>query len=533
MDVEAREVDPLLPSPDLQRRTGRFSSVPNFTCIEIALLLNVFLSGFDATVTASTYTTIGNEFGTARFASWITTSYLITSTAFQPLYGSLSDIVGRRVCVFFALSFFLVGCFGCSVAPTFLFANIMRGITGIGGGGLLTLATIIHSDIIYPEKRGLFQAFQNLTLGFGSICGASLGGYISSLVGWRFCFLLQCPLTLFSILAAYSYINNQLGFQELHISKLLTKVDLRGAALILLAISSQLLVLTLGGNELEWTDYRLIGLGFLSLLLTLVFVDAENRTTAVPIIRLLDYKDLFSILQLAINFLIGLAAYAYLFTLPLLFQLEFGDTASAAGFRLILPALSTPIGGLLAGVLMERYKLLRSLAISGIFIMLVGNLLILTVTDSTSKWLLNLLLMPANMGQGLAYPSSLFTFIYAFGLEHQASSTATVYVLRSIGGVWGVTGSSLIILKLTRARITRHLKDYGLKHREVKTIVKRISQSIASIQELPPDVKALVLKDYVSAIKVSQFCTAACCFLACALFCLAQFGKRKPQMPHA
>ena len=79
----------------------------------------------------------------------------------------------------------------------------MRGITGIGGGGLLTLATIIHSDIIYPEKRGLFQAFQNLTLGFGSICGASLGGYISSIVGWRFCFLLQCPLTAFSILVAY------------------------------------------------------------------------------------------------------------------------------------------------------------------------------------------------------------------------------------------------------------------------------------------------------------------------------------------
>ena len=125
MDIEAREVDPLIPNSDTHRRTGKFSSAPNFTCIEIALLLNVFLSGFDATVTASTYTTIGNEFGTARFASWITTSYLITSTAFQPLYGSLSDVVGRRVCVFFALSFFLVGCFGCSVAPTFLFLYIL------------------------------------------------------------------------------------------------------------------------------------------------------------------------------------------------------------------------------------------------------------------------------------------------------------------------------------------------------------------------------------------------------------------------
>lgn len=529
MDIEAHETSPLIATR--QSRAGFFSLVPNFTFIEISLLINVFLSGFDATVTASTYTSIGNEFEKARFASWVTTSYLITSTAFQPLYGSVSDVVGRRACVFFALSFFLVGCLGCSLAPSFIFLNVMRGVTGIGGGGLLTLATIIHSDIIYPEKRGLFQAFQNLTLGFGSICGASLGGYLSSLVGWRFCFFLQCPITILTFFVAANYIDNQVGHQELHIRQLVNKVDFKGAGLILIAISSQLLVLTLGGNELAWTDHRLILLGIFAILVTAAFIHAENTTTAVPIIRLLDYKDLYSILQLAINFLIGLAAFAYLFTLPLLFQLEFGDDASAAGFRLMIPACATPIGGLFAGILMERLRLLRSLAITGIFIMTLGNLLILTVTSTTKKWVLNFLLMPANLGQGLAYPSSLFSFVFAFDSEHQASSTATVYVLRSIGGVWGVSGSSLIILKLFRARISKHLQEHGLNNHETKRVVKSISKSIAYIRDLPQDVKALVLRDYIFAIKVSQLVTALCCLTACALFVLAQFGKRKPQMP--
>lgn len=104
-----------------------------------AIMSNVFLSGFDGTVTASTYAVISSEFNAANTASWVTTSYLITSTAFQPLYGRLSDIFGRRLCFFVATVTFMVGCLGCAIAPDVLFLNVMRALTGIGGGGLMTM----------------------------------------------------------------------------------------------------------------------------------------------------------------------------------------------------------------------------------------------------------------------------------------------------------------------------------------------------------------------------------------------------------
>ena len=63
-----------------------------------AIFANVLLSGFDSTVTASTYAVISSDFNATNTASWLTTSYLITSTAFQPLYGRFSDILGRRLC---------------------------------------------------------------------------------------------------------------------------------------------------------------------------------------------------------------------------------------------------------------------------------------------------------------------------------------------------------------------------------------------------------------------------------------------------
>jgi len=90
-------------------------------------------------VTASTYASISSEFRASEMASWITTAYLLTSTAMQPLYGRFSDIFGRRICLIFATVCFATGCIGCAAATDMVFLALMRGLTGIGGGGLMTM----------------------------------------------------------------------------------------------------------------------------------------------------------------------------------------------------------------------------------------------------------------------------------------------------------------------------------------------------------------------------------------------------------
>lgn len=112
---------------------------PGFWWIEAALWANVFLSGFDGTITASTYAAISSSFDAANKASWLTTSYLITSTAFQPLYGRFSDLFGRRVCFFVSTTTFMLGCLGCAAARSMTELNMMRALSGFGGGGLITM----------------------------------------------------------------------------------------------------------------------------------------------------------------------------------------------------------------------------------------------------------------------------------------------------------------------------------------------------------------------------------------------------------
>lgn len=224
--------------------------------IELAIMANVFLYGLDSTITTATYGVISSEFNSANTASWLTTSYLVTSTAFQPLYGRVSDIFGRRLCFFISTITFALGCLGCGIASDVIFVNSMRALTGFGGGGLMTMATIINSDMIPFRKRGMYQALQNGIYGFGAIAGASFGGSIADHIGWRWCFLLQVPVSVLALGAGYFVVKNQAssfangeGF-----SVVWKKVDVSGSLLLVLAVSVQLVGLSLGGNELPWSS---------------------------------------------------------------------------------------------------------------------------------------------------------------------------------------------------------------------------------------------------------------------------------------
>ncbi len=136
LPAAAREDQPLLaaaPSEDA------WTPPRGFLWIQVAIMSNVFLYGFDGTITAATYAVISSEFDAANTASWLTTSYLVTSTAFQPLYGRVSDIFGRRICFFISSVTFALGCLGCAVARDIVLLNCMRALTGFGGGGLMTM----------------------------------------------------------------------------------------------------------------------------------------------------------------------------------------------------------------------------------------------------------------------------------------------------------------------------------------------------------------------------------------------------------
>ncbi|KIX97486.1 uncharacterized protein Z520_06938 [Fonsecaea multimorphosa CBS 102226] len=515
--AESDESTPLLAGSagTKSRDEEKWKPGPGFVWIEIAIFSNVFLSGFDGTITASTYAVIGSEFNAANTISWLTTSYLITSTAFQPLYGRFSDILGRRTCFFTATITFLLGCLGCGFAPDIITLNLMRALTGLGGGGLMTMATIINSDMIPFQERGMYQACQNVLHGFGSICGASLGGLIADHIGWRWCFLLQVPASTFAFVVGHFVIkkneSRKLVADEEQSSdsgKLASKwdqIDLSGAILLVLGLSTQLGAMTMGGNNYPWSDVRVIVAMILSVILIVIFVVVELRTKAVPVMPMSMLHGTLAMSNQISNVCVGMAAYSFLFISPLFFQVVLRDNPSEAGMRLVIPSLATPAGGLLSGIVMSRWGRLSELVRAGCFIMMLGNGLVASLQYQDASWKYIVYLFPANFGQGICYPAILFTFLAAFDHSYQAVSTSTVYLFRSMGTVWGVAASSTLLQNILAQQLPSALE--GVTNKD--DLIDQIRHSVAVLDRLPPDVQSAARHVYYRALKYAYMANTA------------------------
>lgn len=281
----------------------------------------------------------------------------------------------------------------------------------------------------------MYQAVQNVLHGFGSICGASLGGAIADTIGWRWCFLLQVPVSLLALGVGYLAIKNQetrgSDFDSKLHNSIWNMVDMSGAILLILSLSTQLVGLSLGGNELSWDNIWVILCLVGSVVLLGAFLGIEKTTTAMPVLPLRMLHGLRPLATQIANFCVGLSAYAvsisyrvsdvgladplqFLFMIPLYFQVVLLDSASTAGARLVIPSLATPIGGLFAGVVMSRWGKLAIIVRLGACLMVFGNVLVMSLQFHDAMWKYFLYLIPANLGQGMVYPGILFTALASF-----------------------------------------------------------------------------------------------------------------------
>ncbi|CVK90629.1 major facilitator family transporter fnx1 [Fusarium globosum] len=519
--LEPREDQPLLQAPD----EDSWKPPRGFVWIQLAIMSNVFLYGLDSTITAATYAVISSEFDAANTASWLTTSYLVTSTAFQPLYGRVSDIFGRRLCFFISTITFAFGCLGCGVANNIIFLNVMRALTGFGGGGLMTMATIVNSDMIPFRKRGMYQALQNGIYGFGAISGASFGGSIADHIGWRWCFLFQVPVSIMALIIGALVVSDQSGGFSLDgsLGTVWHRVDFSGSLLLVVAISVQLVGLSLGGNELPWGSPWVIGALIGSVFLFGLFLVVEEKTSAIPVIPLRLLQGRLPIATQCANVCAGMAAYGYLFMLPLFFQVVLLDSATTAGARLAIPSLATPIGGLIAGVVMSRWGKLLALVRTGALLMVVGNGLVTLLQFQDSKWKYFVYVFPANLGQGIIYPGILFTSLASFDHADHAVTASTVYLIRSLGTVWGVSVTSAIVQTTLSVRLPDALSDVADKWR----VIEQIRHSVDYIRQLPPDVQLRARLVYYDGLRYAFGASTAVALLGlCAALIASGTGLR-------
>jgi predicted MFS family arabinose efflux permease len=120
----------------------------------IPLLLAVFCLGIDMYVVAALIPTIATELDEQVAAlGLLVSAYALPNALLAPVFGPLSDRLGRRLALLGGMGFFAVTVAGSAIAPNLLILALMRVLNGLGAAVVMPAAFAYAGDLPTATQR--------------------------------------------------------------------------------------------------------------------------------------------------------------------------------------------------------------------------------------------------------------------------------------------------------------------------------------------------------------------------------------------
>ncbi len=413
--------------------------------IIMSLMLTMFLAALEQTIVATALPTLGRQFGDVSNLSWVITAYLLAATAVAPVFGTLSDIYGRRVMVIISLALFMAGSVLCAVAWSLPILILARGLQGIGGGGIMPVVQTVISDVVSPRERGQYQAYFSGVWVAGGILGPVLGGFFAEHLHWSMIFWINIPL---GVAALVLLLPNMKKLPVFHRRR---KVDWLGGVLLMASAVAVMLVLTWGGNRFLWLSPTILSMVGAAVALALFFVwhagRAEEPFLPLPLLGGSVVPYAIAAGGCALGAIMGLTVH-----LPLYYEVVYHLSASQAGLALIPLAAISTCGAAIAGRTMARARRYKRVAIAGTCLATVcGAALALTTLP---LWGLLVLLSVFALGLGTTFPVSVVSLQNAVARAQIGTLTGAMNFFRALMASFTVAAFTAILLMALGADIS-------------------------------------------------------------------------------
>ncbi len=302
--------------------------------VALTVTLATFMEVLDTSIANVALPHMAGSLGASQEeATWVLTSYLVSSAIVLPISGWLANRFGRKRFYMTCVALFTICSMLCGFAqtlPLLIFARILQ---GAGGGGLAPSEQAILADTFPVAKRGQAFAVYGMAVVVAPAIGPTLGGWITDNFNWHWIFFINLPVGLLSL-----YLSNRMvedpPFMKVRREEAKHKrIDFTGLGLVALGVGC--LEFTLDkGQEKDWFgDPMIRASAVLAVCLLIFFAYWEwNHPDPIVDLRLLQNRNFGTAVFLQL--VLGMVLFGSTVLIPQYLQVLLGYTAERAGMVL-------------------------------------------------------------------------------------------------------------------------------------------------------------------------------------------------------
>ncbi|KIK56164.1 hypothetical protein GYMLUDRAFT_47377 [Collybiopsis luxurians FD-317 M1] len=441
---------PQRPQPQLTDQTNLLPPRQVITVL-LALSLVSLTTTLDQVVVSASLSTISASFNAGSVSAWIPAAYLMTSTAFQPLYGRLSDIFGRKSAIALAMGIYVVGNLIAGFSQSVTQLIVFRAVAGIGDGGATSMVQIVISDIMSLRDRGKFIGYAAGVTAFGYTVGPIMGGALSQHVSWRWAFWITLPVALLATLVIIFILPLKPVTGSMR-SKLLM-IDYVGVFLTLATSVMIMLPLVWGGVTFPWGSAVVLGPLCAGIVAAGIFCFWEAKVAKLPLIPMYIFRHMTVVGVYICMFINGFVFFSLLFYLPQFFQVLLGYSPTRSGIFLIPLLVSLIFSAVTTGIWFSRTGKYRFIVYSGFGLLSIGCGCMTLFNAHTNRAVMVVLMIIAGLGSGATMQTTTVAAQASVARRDMAVVSAVRNFLRMLGAALALPSSAALLDNAVRASL--------------------------------------------------------------------------------
>jgi DHA2 family multidrug resistance protein len=289
------------------------AAVANRGLITVSIMLATIMQALDTTIANVALPYMQGSLSAAQDQiAWVLTSYIVAAAVATPLTGWLAGRFGRKRLFLASVLGFTIASGLCGVAQSLEQMVVYRLLQGVFGAALVPLSQAVLLDVNPRERHGQAMAIWGAGIMVGPILGPTLGGWLTEVYDWRWCFFINLPVGLFALLGISLFVAETAKDRS-------RPFDFFGFAMLALGVGALQMMLDRGEQQ-DWFNATEIWIE-LGLALGGFWVFVIHAATAEhPFISLALLKDRNFAAGLVLIFSVGIILYATLALLPPLLQ---------------------------------------------------------------------------------------------------------------------------------------------------------------------------------------------------------------------